>query len=702
MAPPTPCRIAAVGGLPPNHGHIRRRSSIPRPTSKLTGARRITTPCHVVTAEDGGKAAAMETQQTIVKPRTYSRSRRASFLPHQKEAPSSFRATRAQPPRLSLPTTAACPQQMDGSNDLSGIHQQLPLRRYSRHSLASLDAMVSHATGKVENKTTISLPGPERGRLIKANTSSCVVKATPPVIPHRQLMAPLGPPLPRSHTMGNLGCFATSASNTPSPSKTSTRTTSNNSKRSKVGVMDALAESRMTDKEIEYFNQVAKELEANRHRLKGGTRVTRVSCNDGDVNSASSTTLTSFRRSTASSDLAADDYGEMTIGDSSKKLAFHGTRLKIVPASGSSISPLVLTPDSGVSMGSGSEKAWEINVKLVSGQYRRPWVITSAFGIDFFSQVSFHEPVQYWRGRFSTLSDRLRSEDYCISSPSLISTDLTQPRRAAHVPKIDNSDSFETDQLRRSLQALRELRASCRTAEAVESFELFAQEINPKSERDCHSKREAAFSTHSTESNPKLLAATSWPKMLGVDKNIAAATMKMINTEPKPKPKPSMTRSKTTGDMIQLTAPDTGSTNKKAAKTGWRRPSYLQAQEEVLANEIAMSAERRARAVAAAQRSARRRSGIGIAIGMNLAHSTITTTTAGSAPTAQAKMLAPAPATKHAPRHSLPPRKTSASNSASTNSTTSGEMLKRVFSESVRGVRRIGRSFPGLGGSGDG
>jgi hypothetical protein len=369
MAAPTPCRMAAVGGLPPNQGHIRRRSSIPRPTSKLTGARRGTPPCGGATARDGDKAATTETSQAIVKPRTYSRTRRGSFLRHQNDPPSSFRATRAPPPRLSLPTTNSFPQQMDGSTDLSGIHQQLPVSRYSRHSLASLDAIVSSATRKEENKTRGSLPGP--GRLIKANTSSCVVRATPPVIPHRQLMAPLGPPLPRSHTMGNITCFAGSVNNTPSPSKSSTRTTSTTSKRSKVGVMDALAESRMTDKEIEYFNQVATEVEANRQRLKCRARVTKVSCNDDGVDSASSTTLTSFGRSNASPNLVADDYGEVTIGDSSKKLQFQGTRLRIVLGSSPCMSPPVLTPDSGVSMGSGSERNWEINVKLVSGQCTR-------------------------------------------------------------------------------------------------------------------------------------------------------------------------------------------------------------------------------------------------------------------------------------------------------------------------------------------
>lgn len=126
----------------------------------------------------------------------------------------------------------------------------------------------------------------------------------------------------------------------------------------------------MTDKEIEYFNQVAKEVEANRQRMKGRTRVTRVPSNDHSIESTSSKTLTSLRRSNRSSDLAEDDGGEMMVGDSSRKLPFQGARLKIIAGSSPYISPTVLTPDSGVSMGSGSRKAWEINVKLVSSHCR--------------------------------------------------------------------------------------------------------------------------------------------------------------------------------------------------------------------------------------------------------------------------------------------------------------------------------------------
>ncbi len=361
MNAPTPRRMAAVGGLTPNKGHSRRCSSIPRPTSKLTPVR-TTPPPAAGTTVDGGKAAVTDTPQTMVKPRTYSRTRRTSFFSNQNDPPSSFKTFRAQPPRLSLPVTTS--QHMGGSSDLSGTRQQLPLSHYSRQSLASLDAIISSVTAREENNTNTSLPLPSHRT--KSNTSSSFAKVTSPAIAQRQLMGPLGPPMPRSQTMRNLTCFGGAVGNTPSPSKSTSRTISTVSHRSKVDVMDALAESRMTETEIEFFNQVAKEVEANRQRLKGPNRATRVTSNNAGMGLASSTTLTSFTRSNGSSEHRPDVYDDMMIGDSSRKLPFKGAKLKIISRWSPSISPLVLTPDSGVSMGSKSDEGWEINVKLVS------------------------------------------------------------------------------------------------------------------------------------------------------------------------------------------------------------------------------------------------------------------------------------------------------------------------------------------------
>jgi hypothetical protein len=239
--------------------------------------------------------------------------------------------------------------------------------------------------------------------------------------------------------------------------------------------------------------------------------------------------------------------------------------------------------------------------------------------------------------------------------------------------------------MQRSAVALEELQNCCRTADAERSFQDFAHEIDAKYEQLVVAKRQSPFNTHSAESRTRLLAAGLRPKVLGFDHNLAAATMKMLSTETKPRP--SMTRSKTMGDVAESKK---SVADGKEAKSGWRRPSYLKAEQEVLASEIALSAERRARAVAATQRHARR-SGIGVGAGPNTV----------SAITAHANMLPP-PTTKNAASRYGLPRKSSAGSTTGMGIGTNAEMLKRVFSESVRSVRRMGRSFTGLSGSEDG
>ncbi len=122
----------------------------------------------------------------------------------------------------------------------------------------------------------------------------------------------------------------------------------------------------MTDKETEYLNLLAKEVETNGQGTKGSSRIKRLFSNDIGIGSASSKTLTSLRRSNGSSDRAAEEHDDMAITDSSKRRPFQGARLKVIPNSSAAISPPVLTPDSGVSMGSSSHKGQEMNFKLVS------------------------------------------------------------------------------------------------------------------------------------------------------------------------------------------------------------------------------------------------------------------------------------------------------------------------------------------------
>jgi hypothetical protein len=293
--------------------------------------------------------------------------------------------------------------------------------------------------------------------------------------------------------------------------------------------------------------------------------------------------------------------------------------------------------------------------------------------------VYFNESVQYWRGRFSTLLDRLRGDDYSITSAHFSSVSGSKVKSSVR-PKIDDS-SFEIDESRRIRMALLELRSCCRTADAVRSFETFEKQIRARYKLESLAAKQTTFYTHSAESKGRLLAAGFRPKVLGIDSNIAAATMKLVSSEAKQKP--SMIRSKTMGDIAPSKKQIASGTSPRDPAAACRRPSYLKVQEEVLTHDLTLTPERRARAIAAAQRNAMR-SGIHPAT---------------SGLTAQGKMLRPTPQ-QQALRRPSAQRKSSAASSAG-GTGTNAEMLKRVFSESVRSVRRMGRSFTGMSGSGD-
>ena len=248
------------------------------------------------------------------------------------------------------------------------------------------------------------------------------------------------------------------------------------------------------------------------------------------------------------------------------------------------------------------------------------------------------------------------------------------------MPEIDHSNPFELDEARRTCKALEELRSRCCTTDASKSFEVFEREIRANLEQEFIPERKGPFYKHSAESKARALAADFRPRVLGLDNNIAAATMKIINAAPKPKS--SMIRSKTMGDVEQSTKATVGGTTEKDAKVGWRRPSYLKAQKEVTASEMALGTERRVTAAAAAQWNTRR-GGIGIGGPSSAAFATETT-------------MLPL-TTKPKVRQSLPGK----SSGSKAGSDTNAETLKRVFSGSVRSLRRMGRSFTGMSELGD-
>jgi hypothetical protein len=83
----------------------------------------------------------------------------------------------------------------------------------------------------------------------------------------RSLLRPLGPPLPRSHTMGNLAIDRKSSSPVRKAKTDEYLSLCVSSASLEIDVIDALHESRMTQEEVELFNRIEKEKELNKMRL---------------------------------------------------------------------------------------------------------------------------------------------------------------------------------------------------------------------------------------------------------------------------------------------------------------------------------------------------------------------------------------------------------------------------------------------------
>jgi hypothetical protein len=90
-------------------------------------------------------------------------------------------------------------------------------------------------------------------------------------MPGRRLMQPIGPPLPRTQTLGNISCF-NQLNSSPSPRKSKAVSLSppqqNHNNTSQVNIADVLSESRMTEQEMDLMRQVQREAAANRARLR--------------------------------------------------------------------------------------------------------------------------------------------------------------------------------------------------------------------------------------------------------------------------------------------------------------------------------------------------------------------------------------------------------------------------------------------------
>ena len=297
------------------------------------------------------------------------------------------------------------------------------------------------------------------------------------------------------------------------------------------------------------------------------------------------------------------------------------------------------------------------------------------------------EPLDYWRGRFSTLLDRLRTENHSLISSNFVQTTrLVQPDNA--------EDTFEAAEVDRIRAALDELRGCCRTSPALRSFEEFELPIRRKLDRQMEKKSLEQFYSHPAESRanfvPAGLMPKRWPFMQCRELSGGApdylARSSWTDT---------LAKSKTMGNLqsmksslvknTTITQADTPKATCKAdsgaALSQRRRQSYVgtdisaKSQEQALRKAASVPKASNRDSVSASRRS----SCVGAGVG------------AGGL----------AQGSREADHKTLLVDKARPRRESRKSSGTSTETIKRIFSEGVKGMRKMRRSLTGAGGNGE-
>jgi hypothetical protein len=419
--------------------------------------------------------------------------------------------------------------------------------------------------------------------------------------------------------MGSLSCFPRDgAKETPSPLKV-------DSSSIKVGIgkelggMGILQESGMAGNGVEVYERLTKEVQMNKQRMQRNvSRENRHSAeNTQELSDAFSKIANSFLPQVEPIPSPADApkrFGKTNVAKNEemdrKLLHRDGDRRrgeKRLPSNGTGTgglqidiyltntvrqAPTSLTaPDSRMGFEPNSDEEWEVNVKLVK-RYRSP-PPCALNDPDIFRQVYFYQEIPYWTGRFSTLCDRLKIADGRLVS----STDGSTLFSPSHPERAGTGEPFEIAESRRTEYVLKELRSYCRTNAALRSFEDFETQIRCHPERRGEAHRELTQGSvirsaeevirgfkHKPDSKPKF----GWhfgQSQVSKITNKALATGSAIAS----KQRPVMIKSKTTSNLAgildrgaTMTMPETNCSRTGNAKSlpgsTWQRPTVQEAQ----------------------------------------------------------------------------------------------------------------------------
>ena len=448
-------------------------SAIPRP---ISGTSRHATP----TASRGARKESPA--MVITASRKPHMSRKSS---HRSDglAPNSFRMSQAPPSS----TEYSRPYQQRSQQDLSGFQQQLNIRNWSTHSLNVSAATTTPHQQPKQTSSTNALP--------KSRTMGSLLSSPREIVTRRRLMQPIGPPLPRTQTLGNISCFSP-PSRTPSPRKSKSVTLSPPQQQHTNGghlcITDALAETRMSDKRMDLMGQVQRETASKRARLR---------------NSYQSRNLSQHAASEAPSrdaptvNLSLNDVANTHHLEVMKRRSSSGRLLFINSALANThwqnTEPPTTSTVTSIGSVTSSEPSGhtESDLKHVSG--------CTLFGAEILrsKQVYVAEPTAYWTGRYVSVTNRLRMRELNMPMPSPSETSEKQIDRL-----------FESNEKVRMNAALNELRGHCQTNGALKSFEEFECQFLKKagiSRQSLH--RAGALANGSKDTEKRLTMSRTMP-----------------------------------------------------------------------------------------------------------------------------------------------------------------------------------------------
>ena len=364
----------------------------------------------------------------------------------------------------------------------------------------------------------------------------------------------------------------------------------------------------------------------------------------------------------------------------------------VYTSAGESCTPFA---NSGISVGSNPEDEWEVNLKLVKDNPSTP--SCTLIDPDFVRQVYFHQEMPYWTGRFSSICDHFRTADVHLVASSCRSAVASLNSQT----RLDTEECFEMTEHRRMKYALKELRSYCRTSAAIRSFEEFETQLGENLDKraEAHmrvAKDHAVQSMVQTVSTLKPKADFSlklgWhfgPSQMSHTAGKAISTGSATAS----RHRPVVVKSKTTSNLASIS--DGGNTIMATRETAsgksdvkslpglsWQRPTIQEAQ----AHARHIREQRVFAKVATYRRASGQDSGVGRGGVGGIGAATDIKDSVGTGFAQGWQGAGPHSAVAKPAAKAGHSRKTSGADSLN---------LKKVLSESMKGMRKMRRSFAG-------